>query len=158
MKAAAATSARSTRRPKGEPPATTTTIPTPPPGSSAAWATRPCCIKSRSPSTTCTPRNGATSNANHTPYLAAAQRERQGPHGPLRIAGRERAYVVSGDARRAERGADHQGRRAGGVRPRLPRGHLRHVRLHGERGGARSAAGDHAVPTPHAPFQRRQIG
>ena len=33
-----------------------------------------------------------------------------------------------------------QGRRAGGLRPRLPRRHLRHVRLHGERRGARAAA------------------
>src|ERR1017187_3229881 len=108
MKAAAATSARSTRRRKGKPPATTSTTPTPPPGSSAVWAARPCCTKSRSLLTTCTPRNGATSNANHTPYLAAAQRERQGPHGPLRVAERERAHVVPGNARCAERGSHHQ--------------------------------------------------
>ena len=40
-----------------------------------------------------------------------------------------RAHVVPGDARRPQRGPDREGRRAGGVRPRLPRGHLRHVRL-----------------------------
>ena len=49
--------------------------------------------------------------------------------------------VVPGDARRVERGPDRQGRGAGGVRPRLPRGHLRHVRRHGQRRRPRSAAG-----------------
>ena len=81
---------------------------------------------------------------------------RPGPHGALRSAQRERAHVVPRDARRAQRGPDRQGRRADGVRPRLPRGHLRHVRLHGERRGARPAARHHALPAPHAPFQGRR--
>ena len=37
-------------------------------------------------------------------------------------------HVVPGDARRAQRAADRRGRGAGRLRPRLPRGHLRHVR------------------------------
>ncbi len=48
--------------------------PTRPRGSSAAWATRPSCTRSRSISNTCIRRNGATSNANHSPHLAAAER------------------------------------------------------------------------------------
>ena len=39
---------------------------------------------------------------------------------------------------------------------RLPRRHLRIVRLHDQRHRARSAAGNHGLPAPHAPFQRRR--
>ena len=113
-----------------------------------------CCTRNRSLSSTCTRRNGATSNANHSPHLAAAERQREGPHGAVRGPQRQRAHVLPGDARRAERRPDREGRRPGGLRPRLPRGHLRHVRLHGERRGARPAARHHPVPAPHAALQR----
>ncbi len=42
--------------------------------------------------------------------------------------------------------SDRQGRRAGRLRPRLPRRHLRHVRLHDQRRGPRPAARHHRLP------------
>ena len=58
------------------------------------------------------------------------------------LPGRRRlpGHVVPGDARRAQRAADPRRRGAGRVRPRLPRGHLRHVRPDDQRRGARPAA------------------
>ena len=77
----------------------------------------------------------------------------KGRHGPLRSSQRQPRDVVPGDARRPERGADREGRRADRLRPRLPRRHLRHVRLHDQRGGARAAEGDHGLPASHAALQ-----
>ena len=99
---AAATSARSTRHRKARRRAMTSATRMWRRGASAASATPPSCTRSRSTSNTCTPRNGATSNANHSAHLAAAQRQRSGPHGPLRRPERQRAHVVSRDARRPE--------------------------------------------------------
>src|ERR1017187_7759998 len=45
---------------------------------------------------------------------------------------------------------------ARGVRPRLPRRHLRHVRVHGERHGAWPAPGHYSVPAPYAALQGRR--
>ena len=49
-----------------------------------------------------------------------------------------------------------RGRGADRLRPRLPRGHLRLLRLHDQRRGARPAAGDDRLPAPHAPLQGRR--
>ena len=116
------------------------------PGSFRATASRPRCTKSRCISNTCIPANGATSNAPHSAHLAAEK-----PGGTRRMVRyeaerRESGHVVPGNAGRAERRPDRQGRGADGVRPRLPRGHLRHVRLHDQRRGARPAARHHGVP------------
>ena len=51
--------------------------------------------------------------------------------------GRQPGHVVPRDARRAQRGVDRARRGPGGVRLGLPRGHLRHLRLPGQRRGAR---------------------
>ena len=62
----------------------------------------------------------------------------------------QRRGVVPGDARRAQRAADRREPRAGRVRPRLPRGHLRHVLADDRRPGPRPAAGHGDVPAAHA--------
>ena len=73
----------------------------------------------------------------HPQDLAPAGRRVQGRDAHLRARRRLRGHVVPRDARRAQRGAHRQGRGAGRVRLRLPRGHLRHVRPDDQRPGAR---------------------
>ena len=68
---------------------------------------------------------------------------------------RLRGHVVPGDARRPQRAAHRRGRRAGRLRPRLPRGHLRHVRADDQRPGPRPR-GHHDLPAAHALVQRRR--
>ena len=65
-------------------------------------------------------------------------------------------HVLPRDARRRQRRADPQGRRADRVRLGLPRGHLRHLRRDGQRRGARPRPRRHRVPAAHAPLQRRR--
>ena len=57
---------------------------------------------------------------------------------------RQRRHVVPGDARHAQRGPDPARRGPGGLRPRLPRGHLRNVR----RGHQRPGRTDPSRPRP----------
>ena len=53
----------------------------------------------------------------------------------------QRRHVVPRDARRRQRAADQRGRGADHLRPRLPRGHLRHVLAHDQRPGPRARSG-----------------
>ena len=55
-----------------------------------------------------------------------------------------------------ERAARQRGPRAGRVRLRLPRGHLRLVRADDRRAGPRPAARHRDLPAAHAPLQRRR--
>ena len=86
----------------------------------------------------------------------AAESQRNGPDGPIRGPGHQSAHVLPGDARCGQRRPDREGRGADRVRSRLPRGHLRHVRIHDQRRGPRAGARHHRVPASHAPFQRRR--
>ena len=64
--------------------------------------------------------------------------------GPLRDhrgARHQRRHVVPRDARRRQRAADQRGPGADHLRPRLPRGHLRHVLAHDQRPGPRARSG-----------------
>ena len=76
-----------------------------------------------------------------------------GPARHLPGQGGDRRHVFPGDARRLERRADRPRRRAGRVRPRLPRGHLRVVRFLDRRRGPRPAPRDDRLPASHAIFQ-----
>ncbi|CAA9341781.1 MAG: Succinate dehydrogenase iron-sulfur protein, partial [uncultured Nocardioidaceae bacterium] len=76
-------------------------------------------------------------------------------HEDLRARRRLGGHVVPGDARPAQRAAQQQRRGAGRLRQRLSRGHLRHVRAHDQRAGARARA-DHDVPAAHEVVQGRR--
>ena len=65
------------------------------------------------------------SHEHHRAGLAAGGSLRRGQDGHLPGPRHLRAHVVPGDARRAERAADHAGRRPDRLRQRLPGGHLR---------------------------------
>jgi ferredoxin len=65
-------------------------------------------------------------------------------------------HVLPRDARRGQRAAHREGRGAHRLRPRLPRGHLRHVLAGDQRRAARPAARHHHLPAPHAQLQRRR--
>ncbi|CAA9209937.1 MAG: Succinate dehydrogenase iron-sulfur protein, partial [uncultured Blastococcus sp.] len=88
-------------------------------------------------------------------HLAPEGPDRQGQDGDLQGHRHLAGHVLPRDARRAQRAADHAGRGPRGLRPRLPRGHLRHVRRHDQRRGARPAADDH-LPAAHAVVQGRR--
>ena len=64
--------------------------------------------------------------------------------------------LVPGDARHPERAARRQGRRAGRVRSRLPRGHLRHVLADDQRPATWRAQDHDDLPAPHALLQVRR--
>ena len=74
---------------------------------------------------------------------------RRRPDGHLRGRRRQRAHVLPGDARRAQRAAHAPGRGPDRVRPRLPRRDLRHVRPGDQRRRPRPAK-DHHLPAAHA--------
>ena len=76
----------------------------------------------------------------------------------LRRRRRDRGDVVPRAARPAQRAARRRGPRAGRVRLRLPRGHLRLVRADDRRPGARPAARHRDLPAAPAPLQRRRHG
>ena len=112
--------------------------------------------RSRSCSRTCTSSHAELQvrrTAHHALTLTSGARP-----APTRRAGcvrydarrRQPGHVVPRDARRRQRGAHRQGRGADRVRPRLPRGHLRHVRADDQRRRARSAAGHDDLPAAHA--------
>src|SRR5580698_2761767 len=65
--------------------------------------------------------------------LAAKGTQGQGRIRQLFDGRRESGDVDAGVSRRAQRDADRKGRRAGGLRARLPRRHLRFVRIHDQR-------------------------
>ena len=62
----------------------------------------------------------------------------------------QRGVLVPRAARRAQRAADRRGQGRHRLRPRLPRGHLRHVLADDRRPGPRAAAGHGDVPAAHA--------
>ena len=68
----------------------------------------------------------------------------------------QRGGVVPRAARRAQRAADRRGQGSDRLRPRLPRGHLRHVLADDQRPGPRPAAGHGDVPAAHAQVRRRR--
>ena len=77
--------------------------------------------------------SGATSETSRCASTCASG-GRPARHAPGRLVdlhrrGRLPRHVVPRDARRRQRGADHEGRGTDRVRLRLPRRHLRHVRL-----------------------------
>ena len=65
-------------------------------------------------------------------------------------------HVVPGDARRRQRAAHREGRGPHRLRPRLPRGDLRHLRHGHQRRAPRPAPGHHRLPAPHAQLQGRR--
>ncbi len=65
----------------------------------------------------------------------------------------ENAKCRCWSARRAQRRADRKGRRAGGLRARLPRRHLRLLRLHDQRRRARPNARHHRLPVTMRHFK-----
>ena len=74
----------------------------------------------------------------HAPRLAPDRTPTSpGQFVTLRGDGRRPAHVVPRDARRRQRGAHRDGRGPDRLRPRLPRGHLRHVRRRDQRPAAR---------------------
>ena len=100
-------------------------------------------------------RRGATSE-DHAEGLAAEGPEGRGPLRHLRGGGRQSRHVLPRDARRRQRGAGAEGRGPDRLRPRLPRGHLRHLRLRHQRPGPRPAGADDRLPAPHAELLRRR--
>ena len=82
--------------------------------------------------------------------------QREGRIRPLSGGRRRSRDVDSGVPGCAERVADPEGRRACGLRARLPRRHLRLLRLRDQRHGARPGARDHRLPVDHAPLQGRR--
>ncbi|CAA9220493.1 MAG: Succinate dehydrogenase iron-sulfur protein, partial [uncultured Blastococcus sp.] len=103
-------------------------------------------------------REHRVGEARHEPdpaHLAPAEPSGQGQDGDLQGHRHLAGHVVPRDARRPQRAADHGRRRPGRLRPRLPRGHLRHVRRHDQRRGARPPADDD-VPAAHALVQGRR--
>jgi hypothetical protein len=100
----------------------------------AAWeyrgaGSRPeLCTRSRWSSNTCIPQTELQVMKIILHIWRQKNAQRQRPHGRYEVPDVNET-CRSWNARRAERGPDRQGRRAGGLRPRLPRRHLRHVRL-----------------------------
>ncbi len=82
--------------------------------------------------------------------------ERQGPLRHLRGARRQPGHVLPRDARRGQRGAHAGGRGPDRLRPRLPRGHLRHVQHRRERSAARAAHAHDRLPAAHAQLPGRR--
>ena len=110
------------------------------------------CTRSRSSSRTSSSPRGATSEHDNVdepdaPRLAPDRAaRRQGPdRRPTQVDGIASTCLVPRDARRRQRAADRQGRGADRLRPRLPRGHLRHVLAGDQRRAARPAS---AAPRP----------
>ena len=142
-------------------------------GVDAGRASRRSCTGKPSSTSTSTSPSGATSDddprghagrrvppaeARHEPdpaHLAAEGPDGQGQDGHLQGQRHLPRHVLPRDARRPQRAADPERRRPGRLRPRLPRGHLRHVRRHDQRPGARPAADDH-LPAAHALVQGRR--
>ncbi len=124
-------------------------------GSKARYAT-----SSPSSSRTCPCRPGATNERQrqeHEPHparLAAEERLRQGALRHLPGEERQPRHVLPRDAGRGQRGAHHEGRGPDRLRPRLPRGHLRHVQHRRERPAPRAAHAHHRLPAPHADASR----
>ena len=65
-------------------------------------------------------------------------------------------HVLPRDARRRQRRADREGRGSDRVRLGLPRGHLRRVRVPGQRRAARAGPGHDRLPAAHAALQGRR--
>lgn len=124
------------------------------PREAAGPASRPSCTRKTSSSSTSTPLSGATHEA-HPARLAPAERRRHRRHGHVRGRRHLKGHVVPRDARHPQRGAHPQGRRAGRLRPRLPRGHLRRLQPGHQRRRPRSGA-HHHVPAPYAVLQGRR--
>ena len=118
---------------------------TSPPGSTRARAQAAAAAQGAARrSRTSTSRSGATSDdASSTLTLHVwRQKDAQSPGAlrrPTRPTDVNARHVVPRDARRRQRGPHRQGRGADRLRPRLPRGHLRHVRLRDQRRAARPA-------------------
>ena len=115
-------------------------------------------------SSTCTRRSGATSRTHETVIanvtaqgLASDRTECRGQAGRLPVdAACLAGHVVPRDAGRGQRGPDPKGRGAGRVRLRLPRRHLRHLRLMVNGVRARPRSGHDRLPAPHAAVQGRR--
>jgi hypothetical protein len=139
----------------GEASATTSGSRTLPSGSTPARTARRADTPSRSPSRTSRSHSGATSNGGSrfdtadAARLAAGGAEQRGRVRDVR--GRERLdpHVLPRAARPRQRTARGRGQGADRLRPRLPRGHLRIVRLHDQRRAARTAAATTTVCQLH---------
>ena len=122
-------------------------------------AARRCCTRSRSSSRTCTCRSGATSERMNL-TLQVWRQAGATPTGRLvRLRGPRRQPATCRSSRCSTCVNERliaQGRGADRLRPRLPRGHLRHVRPDDQRRGARPAARHHHLPAAHAQLQGRR--
>ena len=126
---AAATSARSTRRPTARRCATTSTSPTSPPGSTRATDKPPVLHKEPLDVRERAPRAAELQvMMNLTLHVWRQKNASDAGRSWSRYEATNvsRAHVVPRDARRRQRGADREGRGADRLRPRLPRRHLRH--------------------------------
>src|SRR5271165_4488042 len=153
MNRAEATFARSIKLRTVKHSAMTSTIPMSRPGAIPGPAIVPSSRRSRWIFTTFTPARGATSNETDAENLAAKECKRQGRIRQLLDGQCEWRDVDAGVPRRAQRNADRKGRRAGGLRARLPRRYLRFVRLHDQRRCTWSGARHNCLPADHAAFQ-----
>ena len=111
--------------------------------------------RSRWNSTTSIPARGATSNESNAAHLAAEESARMRASSSATRSTWQVRRCRSWSARRAQRGPDRKGRRADRLRPRLPRRHLRLLRLHDQRRRPRPQRGHHRLPVDHAPLQGR---
>ena len=103
------------------------------------------------------PRRGSGPDAApHPAGVAPGRARRPGPSRTYDAPGIIGRHVVPRDARRGQRAAHRAGRGAHRLRPRLPRGHLRHVLADDQRPAARPAARHRHLPAPHAQVPRRR--
>ena len=104
--------------------------------------------------------SGATSeqapDQHHAQDLAPGRARRRRPVRDLHGRRDQRRGLVPRDARPAQRAPDRRRQGSDRVRPRLPRGHLRHVLADDRRSGARSAARHGDVPAAHAQVPERR--
>src|SRR6185437_6373645 len=146
--------ARSIRRPTGKPNAKTRSFPTFRRGSTRARITSLNCTKSRWNSNTYIRLSGVTNNEPGFVHLAPEEYQRARENGPLRGEEPECGHVGSGDARRVERRVDPQRRGAGRFRSRLPRRHLRFLRIHDQWRRSRPHSRNHGLSTHSAALPR----